>query len=649
MRKLFIITFLLLTCLLSGQDQKLIDSLIQKLKTVKEDTNKVKLLNDLAYEYLYFNPSITLQYSDQAVKLSEKAGFDIGYSVGMSNTALALKRTGSINKALSIYKELINFDSKKNQYQRLAIDNNNIATIYNDLGMIDKSILHYFEALKYFEKINDKKGLGSIYVNIGNNYAQRNDASKQAIDFLNKALKNFEESKDIYRYATALQSLGAIYSDKLGDRKKGLDYFLKAAKLYEDLNVNYELANAYVNISSQYSYEYAFEPALTYANKALHEFKIYEDSLGIANAYTCLGNSHFNYASGLTNKKQHDYYLKPAIQYYDSASLYLTNIDAKNYFHQIFFFKAEAFAGIGKFDSAFIYYKRLASLKDTLYNVEKNRQFEDIRTGYEVEKKEQENVSLDQKNKIQALELSKSKYILIGLITVLILVSFLAMLFIRQNKLKFERKTIQLEQKLLRSQMNPHFIFNSLNSIHSVVLSGNKTEAAKYLASFAKLIRSILEGSRFELIALDKEIALVENYIKLQALRFENELNYTIEVDPSIDQKSTLVPPMLTQPFIENAFEHGLYESTHKAQLKIIFKKERDILKITVNDNGKGLNDSENIKNHISMATDITKERLMLLNRKQNKKTTFQITEAFPDQPEFKGVSVSFSIPLELT
>lgn len=646
MRKLFIIISLFINCVLSGQDQKLIDSLIQELKTSKEDTNKVKLLNDLAYEYVYFNPSLTLQYSNQAIKLSEKINFDIGYSVGMSNTALALKRTGSINKALAIYKELISFDSKKNQYQRLAIDNNNIATIYNDLGMIDKSILHYFEALKYFEKINDKKGLGSIYVNIGNNYAQRNDASEQAIEFLNKALKNFEEIKDSYRYATALQSLGAIYSDKLGDRKKGLDYFLKAAKVYEELKVDYELANAYVNISSQYSYEYAFEPALKYAYKALNEFKLFEDSLGIANAYTCLGNAYFNYASGLKNEKQHDNYLKPAIQFYDTASLYLTNIDAQNYYHQIFFFKAEAFAGIGKFDSAFVYYKRLASLKDTLYNVEKNRQFEDIRTGYEVEKKEQENISLDQKNKIQALELSKNKYILIGLLIVLILVAFLAVLFIRQNKLKSEQKTIQLEQKLLRSQMNPHFIFNSLNSIHSVVLSGDSKMAAKFLASFSKLIRAILESSRFEEIPLEKEISLLNNYISLQLLRFDDNITFKIEVDPSIDTSTILLPPMLTQPFIENALEHGL-SNVENALLLISFKTINGYLIIEVSDNGIGLGHSATNKDHISMATTITKERLTLINRKRKKKAKFSITEAYPTQNENKGVKVIFEIPID--
>jgi LytS/YehU family sensor histidine kinase len=156
----------------------------------------------------------------------------------------------------------------------------------------------------------------------------------------------------------------------------------------------------------------------------------------------------------------------------------------------------------------------------------------------------------------------------------------------------------------------------------------------------------VLENSRLEAIPLRKELTLLENYLQLQKLRFETEFDYTINVDESIDTDGTFIPPMLAQPFIENALEHGLNGAT-RGLIEINFRVEKDHLLLEIKDNGLGIvPGNPGIKGHSSLATVITKERIELMNKKSKTAIVFAIGDAYPGQ-ENKGVRVSFNIPLE--
>jgi LytS/YehU family sensor histidine kinase len=177
-----------------------------------------------------------------------------------------------------------------------------------------------------------------------------------------------------------------------------------------------------------------------------------------------------------------------------------------------------------------------------------------------------------------------------------------------------------LALKSLRSQMNPHFIFNALNSVNTFIATSDERAANKYLTDFSLLMRSVLENSEEDFIPLEKEIELLELYVQLEHFRFQDKFDYNIEVDPEIDIKQYMIPPMLLQPYVENAVWHGLRYRPDKGQLTIHFSKTyADIIEITISDNGIGREKSKalktlNQKKQKSQGMSNIKKRITILN-----------------------------------
>ncbi|NOR86338.1 MAG: hypothetical protein GQ527_01890, partial [Bacteroidales bacterium] len=208
-----------------------------------------------------------------------------------------------------------------------------------------------------------------------------------------------------------------------------------------------------------------------------------------------------------------------------------------------------------------------------------------------------------------------------------------------------------LRQKVLRSQMNPHFIFNSLNAIQSYVLKSDTKQAVKYLNSFAKLIRMILDSSRFDYINLQKEINILEYYLELQQLRFGDKFTWSLDVDSNIDTEAILIPPMLAQPFIENAIEHGLQHLSGSGIIKISFVRANDSIIFKVSDNGIGREASRKLQKDLihgsdSLSTKIFKERLFTLNKYSGQKITHDIVDLKDNDHNARGTMVIINIPI---
>jgi len=221
---------------------------------------------------------------------------------------------------------------------------------------------------------------------------------------------------------------------------------------------------------------------------------------------------------------------------------------------------------------------------------------------------------------------------------------------IRDRRHAFEEIN-SLRQKVLRSQMNPHFIFNSLNAIQSYVLKNDSAQAVKYLNSFARLIRMILESSRFDYISLDKEISILRYYLELQQLRFGEKFSYSLDVDESINTEMILIPAMLAQPFIENAIEHGLQHIETDGLVSISFVKATDSIIFKVSDNGIGREKSKiinklKIDDKKSLSTTLFKERLDTLNRYSGQKITYTIIDLKDDDGSAKGTLVIINLPI---
>ncbi len=243
-------------------------------------------------------------------------------------------------------------------------------------------------------------------------------------------------------------------------------------------------------------------------------------------------------------------------------------------------------------------------------------------------------------------------YFLEGLLFVLLIVAYIKY---REKNIKEKNKLLLVEQKLLRSQMNPHFIFNSLTSIQSFIFENNPIEAGSYLSKFSELIRSILYNSREEYISLEKEISTLKNYLEIQQLRYNKMFDYEIDVDSEIDIEMIAVPPMLAQPFIENSVEHGIKDLPGKGFISIKFSLSDESIFMIIEDNGIGVEASKKLKDgkakeHKSLATIITKERITILNSKLKRKSfSIQITDIVGRDGKVEGTRIKFIIPfLEL-
>ncbi len=237
---------------------------------------------------------------------------------------------------------------------------------------------------------------------------------------------------------------------------------------------------------------------------------------------------------------------------------------------------------------------------------------------------------------------------LFGLAGLIILIIIVFILYFRQNKLKAEQKTIVLEQKLLRSQMNPHFIFNALSNISNLIDKNDNATASKFLTKFSRMVRHILESSRTDFIEMGQEITNLENYLALQKLRFSDKFDYHIEIDKDIDEESTAIPPMLIQPFIENAIEHGIKPKETKGHIDIRFKKKGKQLYCEVDDDGVGRDKAGSLKptDHKSRATAIVQERLQTISRKMKQNFLFEIIDLKTDANVSLGTRVVIGLPI---
>ncbi|MCG8328593.1 MAG: histidine kinase [Chitinophagales bacterium] len=245
----------------------------------------------------------------------------------------------------------------------------------------------------------------------------------------------------------------------------------------------------------------------------------------------------------------------------------------------------------------------------------------------------------------------KAQRLYIALLALLLLAVGIAYILVRRKEHKRRRANNMLEIKSLRAQMNPHFIFNALNSINNFISRQDERSANKYLSDFARLMRLVLEHNQKEFISLEEELRLLELYLKLEHARFEEKFDYKIHKDAGLHLAEIEIPPMLIQPFVENAVWHGLRYKTSKGALSLHIQKEKEEeLIIKIADNGIGRTRSIAAKTdqqsrYKSTGVNNVNHRIELINELYDKQYQLEITNN-NDQEEDVGTLVTLIIPL---
>lgn len=220
------------------------------------------------------------------------------------------------------------------------------------------------------------------------------------------------------------------------------------------------------------------------------------------------------------------------------------------------------------------------------------------------------------------------------------------------SKDEYKKKSLENELNLIKSQMNPHFLFNSLNSLQNLMLNEQNEKAIEGFSTFTKLLRQMLEYSSLQNISLEQEIEFITLYTNLESMRFKDKFSITINADINIDPHQTKLPPMIIQPLIENAINHGLMHREESGELMIYFSMQGDNLICTITDNGVGREQAKKIKEESgntnqSKGTSLVIDRIDLLNKlKKDKKKKYLINfrDAFNDK-QYLGTKVELVIP----
>jgi tetratricopeptide (TPR) repeat protein len=573
-----------------------------------------------------------------------------------ASIADSLKETGDYNAAIKIYSRLLDTDIESKNKKNLCKDYNNMGNIYFRLGDYDKSMTYYFNALKIANETGDKKQQAATNYNIGMTYTFMKQDSN-AVDFVNKAIELFLEVKDYQSLAECYNVLASFYEEK--EYKTAFYYYNKAESIFTTLNQKGNVANVYVNISYMLLNYDSLVLAEEYARKGLVIFKQVNDYLGIATSYVNLQMIHYfqhKNADGPNNKKEIQY----CIALLDSGLLAIKNINSPEHLIHIYQNKSELYKDMGNTDSAYFYLQKYDVVKDSIYDVTKQKQIQELRIQYESNKKEQQNTLLQKENELLvAKNESRNFLIIIIIIGGALLVSVLLLVLLRNNSRKkqkvmeFEKSKLEYEQKALRAQMNPHFIFNALNSIQHYILSNETQYAYDYLAKFSKLIRQVLVNSEHNTISLKKELELMRLYVDLEQRRFKNRFEYEIKCDDDLLLDDIVIPVMLIQPFVENAIWHGIMnlDETKKGKLLISLDLQDNVLIISVEDNGVGRKKSAQLKTnneHESVGMLFSQKRLEILKSLNDMDTRVTMTDLYDENGIASGTRVELFLSIKI-
>jgi LytS/YehU family sensor histidine kinase len=219
------------------------------------------------------------------------------------------------------------------------------------------------------------------------------------------------------------------------------------------------------------------------------------------------------------------------------------------------------------------------------------------------------------------IELQKDRQLFISIIFIVAIIFGVVIFILRiqQSRIKQEQREAELSQTLLRTQMNPHFVFNAMSVIQSYIYENDPEKSSQFLVKFSRLMRLILENSPKEFIPIELEIEILDKYLATQKMRFENRFDYTLDISDDLLFNKAMVPPMITQPFIENAIEHGQLHTVKNGHILVQMRAEGQSMLLRIEDNGVGRKKSQKtkkIRTHKSMAIDITKERIEIINKK---------------------------------
>lgn len=565
---------------------------------------------------------------------------------GLYNTYNSLSY---IAKQYKQYQEAYDYQIKSidiitelNDTSALSDAQNNLGNLFKDQGMLKHAIDAYFKSLNLAESIHDTNGLSIAYGSIGNLYFLQKDYSN-ALKYLKMKLSISLSTNSYWETSKTYNSIAMVYND-LMKPDSAIFYLQQSLALNQKMHYSTGIANVYEKLADTYLTNQMLDSASHYIKLAI--------ALGEkSNTKANLAEYHVLFGEILKNKGKDKHALKEITTGYNLAH----ELNMPLVRQKASLLLSELYKSENDYDKAYQLLSEYIILKDSLTNADHLKNITRLEMEYEFDKKERQILYEKEQEKMEfESKMRQQRYFFMSAVGFLLLVTLLGILFFRQKSLQMKFHTIDLEQKLLRTQMSPHFIFNSLCSIQDYVLRKDIEEANNFLTRFAMFMRFTLENSRKDYISMENELNTLKNYLEVQKLRFEKEFSYTITIDDRIDIETYCIPPMMAQPFIENAIEHGLLPKEEKGTINIKYTLNNDLIQFEIIDNGVGRNSGLKIsskqKNYdkSSLATILTLERLKYSKNINSKKVKLDIIDLVENNKP-AGTKVVFNMPYQIT
>ncbi|MGC4041177.1 MAG: histidine kinase [Flavobacterium sp.] len=542
-------------------------------------------------------PEKALAYHDKTIAILKSIkSYDEMHVAALGKAAFYVIMEKDKEAIPLIYAALKYFEKDTTKYiEQMSYALTMMSNVYSGQNQFEKAIYYNLKAIGYYDAFYKK--------NPSNHGLYLKALCLNDIAFCYTRMKKFNESIAYSKKSLAItkkigaDSQTALALARMGEAYIKLSHFDESEKLYQEVLGMKTLSEANDNLP------------ITMSTLGLGMLYLEKGDLAKASQYANKGFALSKESGNISLQKQ------------GADLLYTINLKARN------------------FEKALEMYKYYEKIVDSSQILESKNVFEKQQLQYDFEKKE-----LNYKLVSQKKAAVKNNW-LIGLSGAIVVLLLGIYFYYRNNKQKQEIAGLeknQIKQKLLITQMNPHFIFNSIGNIQGLINDKKDKDAVNYLTKFSKLTRQILENSNENYISLAEEVEMTENYLSIQQLLYPDKFTFKIDIEDNIDTENIFLPPMLTQPFIENAIKHGV-NTTENGRIDIRFYLNDSKLFFEVTDNGKGFDASKKIENHKSLAMTITKERL--INYTRNQDFVVHTANIKDSEENVVGAKVSFEIP----
>ncbi|RDC65558.1 tetratricopeptide repeat-containing sensor histidine kinase [Adhaeribacter pallidiroseus] len=647
--------------LVSPLAQAEVDSL-QLLLRLTPLTGKIAIYGQLCFTYASTigNLERAHQYADSIQLVATQLKSKAALSTATFYAGMLARLDGQPAEALRHFNQHLAFCKTTKDSAGVANSLIHIAVVNNELGNYDKSLAISYQAMNLYEKIGDWYGVARSAMNIGMLFVSMKKG-EDAIEMFQKSLASFTRASPNVNAKMgklrALINLGDAYA-KMKQYEKARRFFKQSLALSQSIGSPRTAATSLGNIGEVLTATNQYDSALVYHLRALamREQALQRDKMAIN--LTWIGETYL----ALKKYPQAQAALLRALAL---AQEYHSKPTQRDVYEKLSVLSAAQ----QDFKKAYHYHQLFALTQDSILNEESARRLSELQTKYETGEKDKQIALLAKEKQVQQKEAQRQKLQQRALVGGLLLVLVIAWLFIYllRQRLKnqkivllknqeiqesnLKRQMTELEMKALRAQMNPHFIFNCMNSINRMILDGETDGASRYLVKLSKLIRLILENTEKSFVSLANELTMLDAYLQLENLRFKGRIGYAFRVDEAIDPEITFIPPMVLQPFVENAIWHGLMhkEKTEEGTICISIAEKEDTLICVIEDNGVGREMATKLERkpvgRKSLGLQITEERLRLFHKGKMGRFV-QITDLKDAGNQATGTRVDIQVPL---